>query len=70
MSEGAVVFDIVYRPVFTNLLNNAKDAGCNLIFGHEMLLHQAKKSFEIWTGLQAPLDVMEESLFGVFGEPK
>ena len=70
MSEGAFVFDIVYRPVFTNLLNNAKDAGCNLIFGYEMLLHQAKKSFEIWTGLQAPLRVMEKSLFGIFGEPK
>jgi shikimate dehydrogenase len=70
MSEGAFVFDIVYRPVFTNLLNNAKDAGCNLIFGYEMLLHQAKKSFEIWTGLQGPLDVMEKSLFGIFGEPK
>lgn len=70
MSEGAFVFDIVYRPVFTNLLNNAKDAGCNLIFGYEMLLHQAKKSFEIWTGLQAPFDVMEKSLFGIFGEPK
>ncbi|MEJ7640688.1 MAG: shikimate dehydrogenase [Candidatus Nitrosocosmicus sp.] len=70
MSEGAFVFDIVYRPVFTNLLNNAKDAGCNLIFGYEMLLHQAKKSFEVWTGLQAPLDVMEKSLFGIFGEPK
>ena len=70
MSEGAFVFDIVYRPVFTNLLNNAKDAGCNLIFGYEMLLHQAKKSFEIWTGLHGPLDVMEKSLFGIFGEPK
>ncbi len=69
MSEGAFVFDIVYRPVFTDLLNNAKDAGCNLIFGYEMLLHQAKKSFEIWTGLRAPLDVMEKSLFGIFGEP-
>ncbi len=70
MSKGSFVFDIVYRPVFTDLLNNAKDAGCNIVFGYEMLLHQAKKSFEIWTGLQAPLDVMEKSLFGIFGEPR
>ncbi|MBA3976794.1 MAG: shikimate dehydrogenase [Nitrosopumilus sp.] len=70
MSKDTFVFDIVYRPIFTNLLNNAKDAGCNLIFGYEMLLHQAKKAFEIWTGLKAPLDVMEKSLFGIFGEPK
>jgi shikimate dehydrogenase len=70
MSKDTFVFDIVYRPIFTNLLNNAKDAGCNLIFGYEMLLHQAKKAFEIWTGLKAPLDVMQKSLFGIFGEPK
>ena len=70
MNKGTFVFDIVYRPVFTDLLHSAKDAECNLIFGYEMLLHQAKKAFEIWTGLQAPIDVMEKSLFGIFGEPK
>jgi shikimate dehydrogenase len=70
MKKGSFVFDIVYRPLFTDLLHNAKDAGCNIIFGYEMLIHQARKSFEIWTGLQAPIDVMEKSLFGIFGEPK
>ncbi len=70
MSKSTFVFDIVYSPVFTNLLNNAKDAGCNLIFGYEMLLHQAKEAFEIWTGMHAPVDVMEKSLLGIFGEPK
>ena len=51
MNKDAIVFDIVYRPVFTDLLNKAKVAGCSIIFGYEMLLYQAAKSFEIWTGI-------------------
>jgi shikimate dehydrogenase len=70
MSKDAFVFDIVYRPVFTDLLNKAKEAGSNLIFGYEMLIHQAAKSFEIWTGIKAPINVMKKALFGIFGEPK
>jgi shikimate dehydrogenase len=52
------------------LLNKAKEAGSNLIFGYEMLIHQAAKSFEIWTGIKAPINVMKKALFGIFGEPK
>jgi shikimate dehydrogenase len=70
MSKDAFVFDIVYRPVFTDLLNKAKEAGSNIIFGYEMLIHQGAKSFEIWTGIKAPIDVMKKALFGIFGEPK
>ncbi len=70
MNKDAIVFDIVYRPLYTDLLNKAKSAGCHIVFGYEMLLHQAAKSFEIWTGLPAPLETMKKSLFGIFGEPK
>ncbi len=70
MSKDAFVFDIVYRPVFTDLLNKAKEAGSNLIFGYEMLIHQAAMSFELWTGIKAPINVMKKALFGIFGEPK
>jgi len=69
MSKDAFVFDIIYRPIFTDFLNNAKESGSNLIFGYEMLLHQAVKSFEIWTGANAPINVMKKALFGIFGEP-
>jgi shikimate dehydrogenase len=34
-----------------------------------MLLHQGAKSFEIWTGLPAPIDVMKKALLGTVGEP-
>jgi shikimate dehydrogenase len=70
MRKGSFVFDIVYRPLYTDLLKKAQEAGSNLIFGYEMLIHQAAKSFKIWTGRDAPIDVMKKALFGIFGEPK
>ncbi|MBA3750558.1 MAG: shikimate dehydrogenase [Nitrosopumilus sp.] len=69
MSKDAFVFDIIYRPLFTDFLNNANESGSNLIFGYEMLLNQAVKSFEIWTGTNAPLNIMKKALFEIFGEP-
>jgi len=68
ISEGSIVYDIVYRPVLTNLLRNAKQAGAMLIYGYEMLLEQAAESFQIWTGMPAPKDVMRKALLGPFGE--
>jgi len=70
MMKNAFVFDIIYRPLYTDLLRNAKEAGSNIIFGYEMLIHQAAKSFEIWTKVGAPINAMKKALFGIFGEPK
>lgn len=70
MMKNAFVFDIIYRPLYTDLLRNAKEAGSNIIFGYEMLIHQAAKSFEIWTKVSAPINAMKKALFGIFGEPK
>jgi shikimate dehydrogenase len=67
--KGTIVYDIVYRPVYTDLINQAKKAQAIVIFGYEMLLEQAAKSFEIWTGLEAPREAMKKSLLGFFGEP-
>jgi shikimate dehydrogenase len=66
----AIVFDIVYRPINTDLIENAKKAGAKIIFGYEMLLCQGYKAFEIWTGLEPPKEIMKQALLGVFGEPK
>ena len=68
--EHSVVYDIVYKPMVTNLLRNAKKANAKLIYGYEMLLAQGTKAFTIWTGLEAPEQVMKNSLLGIFGEPK
>jgi shikimate dehydrogenase len=53
-----VVMDIVYQPLQTRLLREAKDRGCATIDGLQMLIHQATAQFELWTERQAPLEIM------------
>lgn len=66
--SDSIVYDVVYRPVLTDLLKNAKQAGATIVYGYEMLLEQGAESFQIWTGIPAPLEVMRKSLLGPFGE--
>lgn len=69
IKKGSVVYDIVYRPVVTDLLEQAKFAEAHVVYGYEMLIEQGAKAFEIWTGLPAPRDAMKKNLLGIFGEP-
>ncbi len=63
--RGALAaMDIVYAPVETRFLKEAGKAGCKTINGLKMLIYQAAGQFELWTGLKAPLKVMEEALTG------
>lgn len=57
------VMDIVYSPLETRLLREAKQLGCKMVDGTHMLLYQGVAQFELWTGLKAPVDVMKENLF-------
>jgi len=57
------VMDIVYAPVETRLLREAKQAGCRTVDGRYMLLYQGVAQFELWTGRKAPVDVMRKALF-------
>ncbi len=52
------VMDIVYNPLETRLLREARQVGCRTIRGIEMFLNQAVAQFELWTGQSAPADVM------------
>ncbi len=69
IKKGSIVYDIVYRPVTTDLIENAKYAQAVVVYGYEMLIEQGAKAFEIWTGLTAPRGVMKKTLLGFFGEP-
>lgn len=62
LKQTAAVFDMIYRPAETGLLQAAKKAGCKTANGLGMLLHQGAKAFEIWTGKTAPLEVMRQAL--------
>lgn len=56
------VMDIVYNPLETRLLKDAKRAGCRTIPGLEMFLNQAVTQFEFWTNQPAPVEVMRTVL--------
>jgi shikimate dehydrogenase len=62
LSRFSVVMDIVYAPLKTRLLLEAEAAGCEVVDGLKMLLYQGAAQFKLWTGMDAPLDVMREVL--------
>jgi 3-dehydroquinate dehydratase/shikimate dehydrogenase len=53
--DGAVVYDLVYEPLETKLLEDARIAGCQTIGGIGMLAAQAERQFELWTGQRPPV---------------
>jgi shikimate dehydrogenase len=67
--KDAIVYDIVYKPINTNLLESARTAGAKVVYGYEMLLEQAIASFKIWFQRDPPIEPMKKVLFGKFGEP-
>lgn len=56
--RGALVYDLVYNPSPTPLLQLAREAGAHTLSGVAMLAYQGAASFELWTGREAPLDIM------------
>lgn len=55
------VMDLVYNPLETKLLKDAKNVGAKVISGLEMLIYQGAVSFHIWTNCPAPIDVMRKA---------
>lgn len=62
LSPGLVVMDIVYKPLRTRLLALAEAQGARVVHGGRMLLHQACRQFELYTGHPAPVDAMDRAL--------
>ncbi|HLF89806.1 MAG TPA: shikimate dehydrogenase [Anaerolineales bacterium] len=61
--ENAAVYDLVYNPRETLLVSNARAAGLPATTGVGMLIEQAALAFEIWTGREAPRDVMRDAVY-------
>jgi shikimate dehydrogenase len=57
-----IVFDMVYRPQRTKLIEDAEAAGCQVIYGLEMLANQAELQFERWTATPVPPGIMRQAL--------
>jgi shikimate 5-dehydrogenase len=58
---GRLVYDLVYNPIETRLLRDARAAGCRTLGGLDMLIAQAQRQFEWWTGMRASDRVMREA---------
>jgi shikimate dehydrogenase len=64
--SGAVVFDLVYRPRRTPLLQRAAAEGLATVEGIEMLIEQGARSFELWTRTPAPTEVMRQAAYRAY----
>ncbi|MCP4507179.1 MAG: shikimate dehydrogenase, partial [Fuerstiella sp.] len=62
LNESMLVFDTVYTPENTQLLEHAKTRGCATASGLEMFMRQAARQFELFSGQQPPLEFMMETL--------
>jgi len=65
--DGEIVFDLVYAPGETALLAQAQASGCWTIGGIEMLIAQAEKQFEIWTGAAPPAGLFRAAIDSASG---
>jgi shikimate dehydrogenase len=67
LRQDLIVMDIVYKPVATELVRLALAQGCRVVHGGRMLLHQATRQFELYTGCAAPVEVMDRQLSQIVG---
>lgn len=56
--RGVAAIDLVYRPLQTKFLRDAQRAGARPISGIGMLVHQGAAAFKLWTGQDAPVELM------------
>ena len=57
-----LVMDLIYNPPRSRFLRDAAAAGCQVLNGEVMLLHQGAAAFTLWTGQAAPVELMHEKL--------
>lgn len=62
MHEKLIVNDIIYNPLETGLLKEARKAGAKTVSGAKMLVYQGLEAFKIWTGENPPVEIFEKAL--------
>lgn len=61
LQKDMVVFDIIYNPLETKLLKEAREIGAKCINGVEMLVQQAAEAFKIWFKIEPPINEMRKA---------
>jgi shikimate dehydrogenase len=62
--KNAAVYDLIYNPLETRLVQRARQAGKLASSGAGMLVAQAATAFHRWTGLEPPFEIMEKAFYG------
>ena len=62
-SKNLFVYDVIYNPPVTRLMQIAEEAGCRTENGLSMLLYQGAEAFRIWTGRDMPVDYVKSQVF-------
>lgn len=62
LHPNLLVYDLIYNPPKTRLLSQAEEIGAKTLNGMGMLLYQGALAFTIWTGKEAPIEVMARAL--------
>ncbi|WP_174613875.1 shikimate dehydrogenase [Virgibacillus ihumii] len=62
VKPSSVVSDIIYQPIETTFLKQAKQAGAHIHYGHSMLLYQAQAAFQLWTNKLVAVGEMDQQL--------
>ena len=57
-----LAFDTIYHPANTMMLKLARERGCKVVTGADMFIRQAAVQFKLYTGQDAPVDVMQDAL--------
>jgi 3-dehydroquinate dehydratase/shikimate dehydrogenase len=61
LSGAGLVYDLVYNPIETTFLKEAQSAGCQTLGGLPMLVAQARRQFQLWTGKQPATNLMYDA---------
>jgi len=70
LNPGHICFDACYNPAKTQFLLDAEEAGCKILNGLGMSLYQGAAQIKLWTGKEAPVDVMRDELMAILAEKK
>jgi len=60
LKHNIVVFDTIYNPIETKLLQDAKAQGCKVVGGLPMFIQQAAAQFKLWTGRMPQIELIEK----------
>ena len=68
ITDRMVVTDVVFNPVMTLFLKEASARNAKIVNGLGMLARQGARNFALWTGQEAPFEVLEQKLREEFGQ--